>query len=181
MLQGQTVGILCADGVEQIEVTAPRDELGRAGATARVLSPGRRAVRGYHYIEPGEEIEAHLDIADAEPGMFDCLVVPGGLGGPDTLRHDDAAVGLLRRFASLGRPVAVICHGPWVLAEAGMLTGRTLTCASQITTDVGNAGGRYVDTDVYVDDSARPLLISGRNHETVDSFAEALLKELSRA
>lgn len=180
-IEGRVVGILCADGVEQAEVTVPRDALRQAGATVRVIGPGGGQLRGYHYIEPGDAIEADLELSQAEPGMFDCLVVPGGLGGPDTLRQDPDAVDLVRRFAGLGRPLAVICHGPWVLIEAGILPGRSLTCASQITTDVANAGARYVDADTHLDESTSPPLVSGRNHETVEAFAKALLHQLGRA
>lgn len=175
------VGILGADGVEQVEVTTPRDALRSAGFDVLLLSPGGRAVHGYHYIEPGDEIDADLDIEAARPESFDCLVLPGGLGGPDTLRKSDTAVNLVRRFWESGKPVATICHGPWLLVESGVLRGRELTCASQISTDVVNAGGTYVDADAHVDSHRSPVLVSGRDHSTVDAFAEVLVEELSRA
>jgi protease I len=164
-----------------VEVTTPRRDLQQAGANVQVVTPGGRPVRGYHYIEPQDTIPADLALAEARPGAFDCLVLPGGLGGPDTLRADATAVELVRRFVVSGRPVGVICHGPWVLAEAGGVATRALTCASAIASDVKNAGGRYVDADVHVDSDARPLLVSGRNHTAVEPFARTLVQELDRS
>lgn len=175
-LNGRTVAILAADGIEQVEVTAPRDALRDAGATVRVLSPDGNDVRGYHYIQPGEKIP--VDGAISDSGEPDALDLPGGLGGPDTLRKDQTAVSLVRSVLAAGRPVGVICHGPWLLIEADALPGRTLTCVPQLSTDVTNAGGTYVDEDVHVD-RAGPLLISSRNHDTAQQFAEALVQQLS--
>ncbi len=179
-VERKPIGILCADGVEQVEVTAPRDALSDAGFEVEVISPDGGQVRGYHYIEPGDLIDCQLALEDADPERFSCLVLPGGLGGPDTLRKDVAAVNLLRRYLELGRPVATICHGPWLLVEAAALRARTLTCADQITTDVVNAGGCYVDEDAVVDDGREPQLISGRNHDAVDRFAEVLVDALQQ-
>lgn len=175
------VGILCADGIEEVEVTAPRRALEEAGFEVRVLSPDGDAVRAYHYIRPGDRLEVDGAIADTRPEDLACLVVPGGLGGPDTLRHRPDAVDLVGRFARLERPLATICHGPWVLIEAGVLDGRALTCADQIATDVRNAGGVHVDADAHVDAASTPTLVSGRNHETVDDFAGLLVDTLRAA
>jgi protease I len=176
----RTVGILCADGVEQVEVTAPRDTLRGAGFDVKVVGVNGGSVRGYHYIEPGDQIPADVKVGGVRPEDLDCLVVPGGLGGPDTLRKNRDAVDLVSRYASTGKPLAVICHGPWVLIEAGVVEGRELTCAGQIVTDVRNGGGRYIDADVHVDRSAEPLLVSGRDHNAVDPFAKTLLEELQK-
>lgn len=175
------VGILCADGVEQVEVTTPRAALSDAGFDVELISPGGAPVRGYHYIEPGELMESQTSLDAARPDRYSCLVLPGGLGGPDTLRHDSAAVDLVRSYWQLGRPVATICHGPWVLIEAGTLKQRSLTCAPQISTDVVNAGACYVDEAAHVDDSRGPVLVSGRNHDTVDEFADTLVRVLGGA
>ena len=177
-LTGLSVGILAADGVEQVEVTAPRDALRQAGASVRVLSPDGRDVRGYHYIEPGDMLGADGAIAGAEE--LDALILPGGLGGPDTLRKNAAAIRLVRAIADAGKPIGVICHGPWLLIDAELVAGRTLTCVPQLSADVTNAGARYVDEDVHVDGDGY-LLISGRDHDAADAFADALVRELARA
>lgn len=177
-LTGRTVAVLVADGVEQIEVTAPRDALREVGATVRVLSPGGGDVRGYHYIEPGDTLPTDGAIGDAED--VDALVLPGGLGGPDTLRKTGAAIDMVRSAVRAGKPVGVICHGPWLLIEADALTGRTLTCVPQLSVDVTRAGATYVDEDVHVDRSG-PLLVSGRDHNAAQPFAKALVAELGVA
>jgi len=174
-LEGRIVVILAADGSEQIEVTAPRDALRNAGADVRVLSPDGSDVRGYHYIEPGDVIAVDGSIEDA--GEVDALVLPGGLGGPDTLRKLEGAVGLVRRVADQDKPIGVICHGPWLLVDADVLTGRELTCVPQLARDVTNAGARYVDQDVHVD-STPSLLVSSRDHDTAQVFADALVEHL---
>lgn len=175
------IGILCADGVEQVEVTVPRAALTDAGFDVELISPDGGPVRGYHYIEPGDLMDSQVALPDARPDRYSCLVLPGGLGGPDTLRNDTRAVDLVRSYWHLERPVATICHGPWVLIDAGTLAPRSLTCAPQITTDVVNAGARYVDEAAHVDDSRGPVLISGRNHDTVDQFADTLVRVLDAA
>lgn len=175
-LTGKTVAIVVADGVEQVEVTAPRDALRSAGATVRVVSPDGSDVRGYHYIDPGDTIRVDGKIAHA--GDFDALLLPGGLGGPDSLRKNDAAVSLVRSAVQAEKPIGVICHGPWLLIEADALTGRTLTCAPQLSTDIANAGATYVDAEVHAE-PGRPLLVSGRNHDTAEKFADSIVDELS--
>jgi protease I len=177
-LTGRTIAILTADGVEQVEVTAPRDALRDAGATVRVLSPDGNDVRGYHYIEPGDTLPADGTIGDA--GDVDALVLPGGLGGPDTLRKTGAAIDTVRSAVRAGKPVGVICHGPWLLIEADALAGRILTCVPQLSTDVTHAGATYVDEDVHVDRSG-PLLISSRDHNTAKAFAQALVEQFGAA
>jgi protease I len=172
------VGIIAADGVEQVEVTAPRDALRQARAHVSVLSPDGCDVRGYHYIEPGDMLSVDGPIAAAPE--FDALIVPGGLGGPDTLRKVDAAVSLVRDTARAAKPIGVICHGPWLLIEAGILAGRALTCVPQLSADVTNAGARYLDQDVHIDRDGY-LLISGRDHNTAQVFADTLVRELGSA
>lgn len=178
-LTGFTAGILVADGTEQVEITAPREALLEAGATVRVLSPEGEDIRAYHYIEPGDVIAADGPIAGTDPQTLDALVLPGGLGGPDTLRKDKAAVSLVRETVSAGVPVGVICHGPWLLIEAGALAGRTLTCVPQLATDVTNAGATYVDEDVHVNRGHGTLLVSGRDHGTAGPFAAAAVREFA--
>lgn len=178
-LEGMTIGILAADGSEQIEVTAPRAALTEAGATARVLTPGGDDVRGYHYIEPGDMIPADGDIDEADAADLDALVIPGGLGGPDTLRKDPAVIRLVRDVAAAGTPLGVICHGPWLLVDAGALSGTSLTCVPQLRTEVTLAGAHYVDEDVHVHRTDGKLLVSSRDHNTAQEFGEALVREFA--
>lgn len=178
-LDGFRVGMLVADGTEQIEVTAPRDALHEAGATVKLLSPDGRDIRGYHYIEPGDVIPVDGTIEPNGPEDLDALLLPGGLGGPDTLRKEPAAVKLVREMSGAGRPVGVICHGPWLLIDADVLAGRTLSCVPQLSADVTNAGARYVDKDVHVDRTGPGTLVSSRDHNTARDFAAAVVHEFA--
>ena len=121
-----------------------------------------------------------VDGAIAAAAGLDALILPGGLGGPDTLRKSAAAVRLVRDTARAGKAIGVICHGPWLLIDAEVLAGRTLTCVPQLSADVVNAGARYVDEDVHVDRDGY-LLISSRDHDTAGAFADALVRELGDA
>ena len=174
-----SVAILCADGVEQVEVTAPRDALREAGATVHVLTPDGHDARGYHYLDAHEGLPADGKISGAAGGNYDVVVVPGGLGSPDTLRTDDGALDFARQVARGGGTLAVICHGPWVLLDAGLLTGRTLTCVPALRHDVENAGATYVDESTHIDDSQSPVVVSGRNFQAADDFAATLVQQLA--
>jgi protease I len=179
-LDDATVAILCADGVEQVEVVAPRDALAGAGATVDLLSPDSEDVRGYHYIKSKDMLPVRGSIAEADPERYTAAVLPGGLGGPDTLRTDETALRFVRGIAASGKPIAVICHGPWLLLDADLLRGRSLTCAAALRTDVRNGGATYVDEETHVDATGKPVLISGRNFEAAGAFADAVLGVLSR-
>lgn len=178
---GFRVGMLVADGTEQVEVTAPRDALRQAGATVTVLSPDGHDVRGYHYIEPGDTIPVDAAITDTSPDDLDALLLPGGLGGPDTLRKSPGVITLVQEMWHAGRPVGVICHGPWLLIDADVLDGQTLTCVPQLSADVTNAGAHYVDEDVHVNRDGRGLLVSSRDHNTARDFAAAVVAEFEAA
>jgi protease I len=180
-LSGTTVAVICADGVEEVELTTPRGALEAAGAAVEVLSPGGAPVHAYHYLTPAGTYPADAAVGGADPARYDFVVVPGGLGSPDTLRTDPAAVAFVRAFAEAGKPVGVICHGPWVLIETGMLTGRSLTCVAALRSDVTNAGATWLDEPVHVDQGSSPLLVSSRNHQTVDAFAGALVEQFARS
>lgn len=179
-LERQVVAVLVADGVEETEVRVPQEALRSAGAEVRLLSPNGGTVRGYHYLTPGDEVEVDGAIGRARPEEVAALVLPGGLGGPDTLRTDRAAVALVRACVEAGTPIGVICHGPWLLIEAGALEGRTLTCVPALRSDVTNAGATYVEATVHIDDERRPILVSGRNFEAAEEFAGVLVRELTR-
>ncbi|MGH3157112.1 MAG: type 1 glutamine amidotransferase domain-containing protein [Streptosporangiaceae bacterium] len=180
-LTGTTVAVVCADGVEEAELTTPRRALEAAGAAVEVLSPGGAPVHAYHYLDPAGTYEADRAVGEADPGRYDFVVVPGGLGSPDKLRTDPAAIGFVRALVEAGKPVGVICHGPWVLIETGMLAGRTLTCVAALRSDVTNAGATWLDEAVHIDEGSSPLLVSSRNHETVDAFAAALAEQFAQS
>ena len=180
-LDGTTVAVVCADGVEEVELTTPRLALEAAGAAVEVLSPGGALVHAYHYLDPAGAYEADRAVGDADPGAYDFVVVPGGLGSPDKLRTDPAAVDFVRAVANAGKPVGVICHGPWVLIETGMLAGRALACVAALRSDVTNAGATWLDEAVHIDEDSSPLLVSSRNHRTVEAFAAALVEQFARS
>lgn len=170
--------ILVADGVEHIEVTAPRDALQAAGAEVELLSLHGSTVRTYHYLEPKHHLMVQHTLHDADVDAFDLVVVPGGLGSPDTLRTSREALDFVRAHASAGKPIGVICHGPWVLIDAGIVRGRSLTCVPALRSDIGNAGATYVDETVHVDRSESPCIISARNFEAARDFSSTLVSEL---
>jgi protease I len=180
-LDGKRVAIVTADdGVERVELTHPRERLEREGAQVTHLTPDGGTVRTFDQTDPSETVEADASIGGSDPGDFDLLVLPGGYINPDLLRRDDGAVSFVRAFVRDRKPIGVICHGPWTLVEADALRGRTLTAVSSLRTDIENAGGHWVDEDVHVD-RGEPLLVSGRNYEAVDEFAETLAREFSAA
>lgn len=177
-LEGTTVGVFLApEGSEEAEFTDPRDAVTDAGGTIDVLGsePGE-AETVNNDLEPGGSYEIDRTFEDAE-NEYDALIVPGGTVGADTLRTDDDAVDLLREHLSADKPVAVICHGPWLLVEADVVDGRTLTSYHSLETDVRNAGGEWIDEEVVVDNG----VITSRNPDDLDAFCETLLEEFSTA
>ena len=177
-LQGKRVAILTAsDGVERVELTHPRERLEREGALVTHLTPDGGRVRTFDQTDPGETVESDASIGEADPGEYDVLVLPGGYVNPDLLRREEDAVSFVRSFVRDRKPVGVICHGPWTLIEADAVRGRTLTSVESLKTDIRNAGGEWVDEDVHVD-RGDSLLVSGRNYEAVEAFADALVREL---
>src|SRR5215218_769287 len=151
-LPGTRVAILAADGVERVELEQPRDALRQAGAQTDLLSVHDREIQARnHDLEPAGTIPVDGLVADAAVEDYDALLLPGGTINPDKLRRDKAAVAFVRDFVSSGKPVAAICHGPWTLVEAGVVSGRTLTSYQSIRTDLRNAGAKVVDQEVAID------------------------------
>lgn len=180
-LAGTRVAILTADdGVEHVELVHPRERLEREGAQVAHLTPGGAAVRTFEQTNPGRTVAADAKIGESDPSDYDVLVLPGGYINPDLLRRDDDAVAFVRAFVHDRKPIGVICHGPWILVEADAVGGRTLTSVESLRTDVENAGGTWIDEDIHVD-RGESLLVSGRNHEAVEAFADALVHELAAA
>ena len=174
-LAGKKVAILVADGFEQVEMTSPRDALARAGALVEIVSPEERQVRGWQHTEWGDRFAVDRPIGAVEVTDYDALVLPGGQMNPDNLRTVPEAVRLVREFHAAGKPVAAICHGPWVLVEAGLVDGLKLTSYPSIRTDVVNAGGQWQDAEVVEDRG----IITSRNPDDLPAFNRALVLAIS--
>ena len=178
-LKDKTIAILTADdGIERVELAEPRRALEREGARVVHITPSGGRARTFEQTEPAEHVRADAMIDNCDPSTFDALVLPGGYINPDLLRRDERAVAFVRGFVEAGKPIGVICHGPWSLIEAEAVRGRTLTSVASLETDIRNAGGEWVDEDVHVDTGPH-LLISSRNHDTVRQFAQTLIRELA--
>src|SRR5688572_6086792 len=149
-LNGKKVAILVERGFEEVELLEPRQALDQAGAKTVVVSPQKDRVKAWNHGEWGQEVEVDLPLDRARAEEFDALLLPGGVMNPDRLRMNEKAVELVKAFFAAGKPVAAICHGPWLLAEADVLRGRTVTSYPSIKTDLRNAGARWVDQEVVV-------------------------------
>ena len=172
-LSGKKVAILAADGFEEVELTKPRKALDDAGAQTSVVSLNSGKIQGMNHADKGETVAVDLTLDDAKPEEFDALMIPGGLMNPDTLRSTEEALEFVRHFFREGKPVAAICHGPWVLIDAGVVRGRTLTSWPAIKTDVRNAGGNWVDEEVVVDHG----LVTSRKPDDIPAFNKKMIEE----
>jgi protease I len=175
-LDGKKVAILAADFFEQVELTKPRDALKEAGAEVKIVSLKAGRIQGMHHADKGDKVEVDLTLDQADPEEFDALMIPGGTMNPDTLRSTPAALDFTRHFFQAGKPAAVICHGPWVLIDAGLARGRKLTSWPAIQMDLKNAGAEWVDQEVVVDNglvtSRKPDDIPAFNRKKIEEFAE---------
>jgi protease I len=174
-LEGKKVAILVADGFEQVEMTKPRNALDEAGAETKIVSPRSGQIQGMHHGDKGDKFDVDLTLDEARPEDFDALMIPGGLINPDKLRGTAEALDFVRHFFEEGKPAAVICHGPWVLIDAGVVRGRTLTSWPNIKTDVKNAGGKWVNEEVVVDNG----LVTSRKREDIPAFNRKMIEEFS--
>jgi protease I len=175
-LNGKRVAIVATDMVEQVELLEPRKALDEAGAQTNVISIEPGKIQGFNHYDKGDEIRVDRTIEEASADEYDALMLPGGVGNPDTLRMDENVVSFVRDFFEQGKPVAAICHGPWTLVEAGVVRDRTLTSWPSIQTDIRNAGGTWVDEEVHVDQglvtSRKPDDIPAFNAKMIEEFAE---------
>lgn len=174
-LQGKRVAILATDGVEQVELTEPRKALDAAGAHTVVVSPKSGSIKGWDHDHWGESIGVDQALDTAREDQFDALMLPGGVMNPDTLRMNDRAVQFVRSFFDVGKPVAAICHAPWMLVEADVVKGRTITSWPSLRTDIRNAGGDWVDRDVVTDQG----LVTSRKPDDIPSFNRKMLEEFA--
>lgn len=173
-LQSKKVAILAADGFEQSELEGPMKALKDAGASVSVVSLKSGSIQGMEHTEKGKPVPVDLTLEDAKPENFDAVVIPGGLYNPDTLRSTPAAVEFVRGFSEAGKPIAAICHGPWVLIEAGIVKGRKLTSWPAIQTDLKNAGALWVDEEVVVDNG----LVTSRKPDDIPAFNKKVIEEI---
>jgi protease I len=172
-LNGKKVAILVADGFEQVEMTKPREALIEAGAETKIVSPSSGKIQGMHHADKGDKFDVDVELKDAIPDEFDALMIPGGLMNPDQLRAAEEALEFTRHFFESGKPVAAICHAPWVLIDAGVIRGRTVTSWPNIKTDLRNAGANWVDKEVVVDNG----LVTSRKPDDIPAFNEKMIEE----
>lgn len=177
-LQGKRVAILATDGVERVELTEPRKALDAAGARTVVVSPKPGSIKGWEHDHWGEPIGVDQALETAREDQFDALMLPGGVMNPDRLRMNERAVQFVRSFFDAGKPVAAICHAPWMLVEADVVKGRTITSWPSLRTDIRNAGGDWVDREVVTDQglvtSRKPDDIPAFNRKMIEEFAEGV-------
>jgi protease I len=173
-LNGKTIAILAADGVEQPELEQPRDAITQAGGTTELLSLEEGEIQAVNGdINPSVTFPVDKAVADASAEDYDGLLLPGGVANPDNLRMDADAIRFVQEFFKTGKPVGVICHGPWTLVEADLVRGRTLTSYPSIRTDIRNAGGNWVDEEVVVDEG----LVSSRKPDDLPAFCAKIVEE----
>jgi protease I len=174
-LEGKRVAIIATDGVEQVELVDVRKALDDAGAKTDLISPKTGTVQAFRHHDKGDTFPVDVRMADAKPTDYSALYLPGGVANPDALRMDEKAVQFVREFMAADKPVAAICHGPWLLVEADAVAGRRLTSWPSLKTDITNAGGEWVDESVCVDGD----LITSRKPEDIPAFNKRILAEFS--
>jgi protease I len=174
-LQGKRVAFLATDMVEQVELTEPWKAVESEGATPELISLEEGEIQGFNHYDKADTFKVDRTVEEARADDYDALVVPGGVGNPDTMRMAENAVELVRRFFEQGKPVGVICHGPWMLVEAGVVRGRTVTSWPSLRTDIRNAGGNWVDKEVVVEDG----LVTSRKPDDLAAFTKKIVEEFA--
>ena len=172
-LQGKRVAFLATDMVEQVELTEPWQAVKDEGATVELVSLEEGEIQGFNHYDKADTFKVDRTVEEAHADDYDALVIPGGVGHPDTLRMDENAVQFVRAFFEQGKPVGVICHGPWMLVEAGVVRGRKVTSWPSLQTDIRNAGGNWVDEQVVVDQG----LVTSRKPDDIAAFNEKIVEE----
>jgi protease I len=181
-LQGKTIAFLVAsEGIEQVELTEPWRAVQEAGGIPRLVAPTTDDVQAYNHLDKGDTFSVDATTEDAEVTTYDGLVLPGGVANPDQLRTIASAVAFAKGFFDAGKPVAVICHGPWTLVEADVVRDRTLTSWPSLQTDLRNAGATWVDKEVSVCTSGPNALISSRNPDDLPAFCTELVSRFASA
>lgn len=172
MTEGRIAFLTANEGVERVELTDPWSAVEEAGFDAVLLSPKTGEVQLFDHLDKAESRDVDSTVAEAAVDDYVALVLPGGVANPDALRMDEDAVAFVRAFVASGKPVAAICHAPWVLVEADVVSGKQLTSWPSLQTDIANAGGDWVDQEVVVDSN----LITSRNPDDIPAFTKELLR-----
>jgi protease I len=174
-ISGKRIAFLATDGFEQVELTEPWKAVKDAGATPELVSIKSGKVQGVHHDKKGDTFSVDKKVSDVSAEDYDGLVLPGGVFNPDALRMDESAVDFVRDFFKQGKPVAAICHGPWMLVEADVVNGRKLTSYWSIKTDIRNAGGNWVDEEVVVDNG----MVTSRSPDDLPAFCAKAIEEFA--
>ncbi len=174
-LEGKRIAFLFTEGVEQVELTEPLQAVRDAGAEADLISLEAGEVQMFNHLDKGDVITAEQAVSDADASGYDGLVIPGGVANPDALRADPQAVGFVRAFFEQDKPVGIICHGPWMLVEADVARGRTVTSWPSLETDLRNAGAEWVDEQVVVDNG----LVTSRKPDDLKAFCAKIVEEFA--
>ena len=172
-LQNKKVAIIAADMVERVELIEPRKALEEAGAETHLVSLRPGTIKAFNHFDPADEHKVDKTIEEVDAADYDALMIPGGVGNPDQLRGDENVVRFVQEVFAAGKPVAAICHAPWVLVEAGVVRDRKLTSWPTLQTDIRNAGGNWVDEQVVVDSG----LVTSRKPDDIPAFVEKMLEE----
>jgi protease I len=175
-LQGKKIAFLTAnEGVEQVELVEPLETVREAGAEAELLAPEAGEIQAFNHLDKADTFPVDRAVGEADAGDYDGLVLPGGVANPDQLRTKPEALEFVRSFFAAGKPVGVICHGPWTLIDAGVAAGRTLTSWPSLQTDLRNAGAEWVDEEVHVDEG----LVSSRKPDDLEAFKAKIVEEFA--
>jgi protease I len=175
-LNGKRIAFLVAqEGVEEVELTEPWKAVEQAGGTPELIAPESGRVQTFQHLDKSKTYPVDKTLEQAEPGDYDGVVLPGGVANPDQLRTEPRAIEFLQEFFAAGKPVGVICHGPWTLVEADLVDGRTLTSWPSLQTDIRNAGGNWVDEQVVVDEG----LVSSRKPDDLPAFCAKIVEEFA--
>jgi protease I len=176
-LDGRKIAILVADGFEQVEMTEPRKALEAAGAKTDLISPDGKEVQGMNHHDKGDKFPADRALNKTAAQDYDALLLPGGVANPDKLRTIPEAVQLAKDFASAGKPIAAICHGPWLLVEANLVKDRRMTSWPSLKTDIRNAGGQWEDSQVVADHG----VVTSRKPDDIPAFNQKMIEEFASA
>ena len=172
-LQGKKIAFIATDMVEEVELTKPWQAVKEAGGQPELISMETGEIQAFNHYDKSNTYKVDKDFSSARVDDYDGLVIPGGVGNPDMMRTDDDAVEFVRSFFEAGKPVAVICHGPWMLVEADVVRGRNVTSWPSLETDIRNAGGNWVDEEVVVDQG----LVTSRKPDDLPAFCEKMVEE----
>jgi protease I len=174
-LEGRRVAVLATDGFEQVELTKPVEALKAEGAQVEVVSPKGGQIQGFNHHDKGDRVPVDRELAQADAGSYDAIVLPGGVINPDALRLEPKAIDFIRSFAQAGKPIAAICHGPWTLINAEAVDGKRMTSWPSLEADLKNAGADWVDQEVVVDQG----LVTSRKPDDLPAFCAKMVEEFA--